>query len=357
MKLQNVSCSDFFKIVETKKIICVGAGQLFKDMLLLWKELIINKIIAVADNYKQNTILDLGNRKITVNSVEELSKLIKEEYSCILITSMYCKTLYQQLYKLYGEENIDCFIYPVMSLKVNDYEWIVDKTQMKIPKKIHYFWFGKGDIPKENQLCIESWEKYCPDYEIIKWTEDNYDISKCNYMKQAYEMQKWGFVPDYARLDVLYEYGGIYLDTDVELIKNIDDLLYEKAFVGFQRNYWIGLGLGCGCMKHMDIFKDMRDYYNSISFIEDGKLNLVASPFYQTMYLKKHGLINNNEYQVINGVSVFPTDFFDPLGYAHGILKKTKHTYSIHHYGESWTDLTVRRENNKKYMEINSFLT
>ena len=103
-----------------------------------------------------------------------------------------------------------------------------------IPKKIHYCWVGGNSKPPLVKKCIQSWKKYCPDYEIIEWNESNYDISKNIYMKQAYEAKKWAFVTDYMRLDIIYEHGGIYLDTDVELIKNIDDLLSNEAFAGIE---------------------------------------------------------------------------------------------------------------------------
>lgn len=104
-----------------------------------------------------------------------------------------------------------------------------------IPKKIHYFWVGDKPMPEKNKACIESWKKFCPDYEIIEWNESNYDFSVCKYMAQAYEAKLWGFVPDYARLDIIYQKSGIYLDTDVELLQSLDNLLNCKAFLGFSR--------------------------------------------------------------------------------------------------------------------------
>ena len=102
-----------------------------------------------------------------------------------------------------------------------------------IPKIIHYCWFGGAELPEKDRKCIESWKKFCPDYQIIEWNENNYDVTKNTYMYQAYQAKKWGFVPDYARLDIIYQHGGIYLDTDVELVKNLDSLLENDAFMGF----------------------------------------------------------------------------------------------------------------------------
>ena len=216
-----------------------------------------------------------------------------------------------------------------------------------IEKKIHYCWFGKGPIPEKDRKCIESWGKYCPDYEIIEWNEDNYDVTKCEYMRMAYENKKWGFVPDYARLDIIYNEGGIYLDTDVELIKSLDDLLELKGFCGFEKKERVAMGLGFGAEKGNETIKRMRDMYDEISFLnDDGSLNLVASPFYTTKILKEEGLQLNGKLQMIKGIKVFPTEYFAPLTFANNKLKITSNTYSIHWFNASW-----HTEEQRKIME------
>ena len=161
-----------------------------------------------------------------------------------------------------------------------------------IPKKIHYCWFGGNPLPELAQKCIASWKKYCPDYEIIEWNETNYDITKNNYMNQAYENKRWGFVPDYARLDIIYTHGGIYLDTDVELIKPIDELLTLKAFAGVEQNSeYVALGLGFGAEKEHPTIKALRDYYDTLSFVENGELGLDESDFNKnaSLYFRRIG--------------------------------------------------------------------
>ena len=147
-----------------------------------------------------------------------------------------------------------------------------------IPKKIHYFWIGGKSMPEKNKTCVESWKKFCPDYEIIEWNESNYDFSECTYMAQAYEAELWGFVPDYARLDIICREGGIYLDTDVELLKSLDDLLSCKAFMGFENRKSVAPGLGFGAEPGNEILKQMRDLYHSFSFYnENGTPNIAPS--------------------------------------------------------------------------------
>lgn len=209
-----------------------------------------------------------------------------------------------------------------------------------IPKKIHYCWFGGNPIPNKDKKCIESWRKKCPDYEIIEWNESNYDVNKNKYMKQAYEAKKWGFVPDYARLDIIYNEGGIYLDTDVEIIKPLDDLLLDKGFAGIEgteSKEAIALGLGFAAEKGNPIIKKLLESYDEILFInDDGTLNLTPSPVYSTEKMLEAGFVLNGLKQTIDGFTVYPKEYFCPRDYHTGKLSKTKNTYTIHWYNASW---------------------
>lgn len=206
-----------------------------------------------------------------------------------------------------------------------------------IPKVIHYCWFGGKEIPKENKKCIESWKKFLPDYEIKMWNENNYNINVNTYVKQAYEAKKYAFVSDYARFDILYKYGGIYMDTDVEVLKPIDDLLMNKMFVGFEENEGINPGLIFGAIKGMDLIKEILDSYkNRIFKNSDGTLNTTTVVEYTTDILEQHGLKLNGKYQKINDLTIYPSDFFCPLDYKTKKLKITENTYTIHHYSASW---------------------
>lgn len=206
-----------------------------------------------------------------------------------------------------------------------------------IPKVIHYCWFGGNPLPPLAQKCIDSWKKYCPDYEIIEWNESNYDITKNNYMREAYEAKKWGFVPDYARKDIIYEYGGIYLDTDVEIVKSFDDLLSNKAFFGMEKPGQVALGLGFGAEKGNELIRELRDIYIGKSFKnEDGTLNLTPCTEYETPMLIERGLAKNNEHQVVCGVHIYPTEYFAPKDGYQADTVITENTHSIHYYNLSW---------------------
>lgn len=218
-----------------------------------------------------------------------------------------------------------------------------------IPKIIHYCWVGNCPKPESVLYCIESWKKFCPDYKIIEWNESNYDFSKNEYMRQAYEEKKWGFVPDYARLDIVYQYGGIYLDTDVELIRNLDGLLSYKAFMGFEDTgdgeFFVNCGHGFGAEPGHRIIKAARDLYDDMNFRnKDGSCNLLPSPNYTTRILKEFGMIQENKDQMLEDMMIFASDVFCPKNFRTGKIHRTNRTVSIHHFTASWMDEKIRKE-------------
>ncbi len=207
-----------------------------------------------------------------------------------------------------------------------------------IPKIIHYCWFGGCPLSPLAQKCIASWKKNCPDYEIIEWNESNYDISSAPlYVRQAYESKKWGFVPDYIRLELVYKYGGIYLDTDVEIIKSFDDLLTYEGFAGFEGKRYIALGLGFGAKKGNETLKMLMNSYLNIPFLdENGNPDITPAPQINTAVLNKLGLISNGELQTICDFTFLPTDYLCPKSPDTGKTVLSDNTHSIHHYDGSW---------------------
>lgn len=218
-----------------------------------------------------------------------------------------------------------------------------------IPKIIHYCWVGNNPKPQSVLYCIESWRRCCPDYEIREWNETNYDFTKNEYMRQAYEAKKWGFVPDYARLDIVYEHGGIYLDTDVEMVRSFNQLLENECFFGFEDTgdgeNFINCGHGFGAVPHHKVIKQVRNLYDKISFInDDGSLDLLASPYYTTQSLRQFGLVQENRDQYFAGVQIYASDVLCPKNFRTGKLYKTARTVSIHHFTASWVDEKIKSE-------------
>lgn len=207
-----------------------------------------------------------------------------------------------------------------------------------IPKKIHYCWFGGNPLPQLAKECISSWKKFCPDYEIIEWNEDNYDIGCCTYVREAYMAKKWAFVSDYVRLDVVYRYGGIYLDTDVELIKNLDQLLKFRCFLGAEEIGIINTGLGFGAeAKNKCIELMLKEYNNSHFKISESLYDLTSCPKRNTAPFIKLGFTSENRIQKIEEAIIYPPEYFCPMDYRTGIITITDETRSIHHYTASWT--------------------
>ena len=211
-------------------------------------------------------------------------------------------------------------------------------NKMRIPKVIHYCWFGGNPLPEKVQHCIESWRKCCPDYEIVRWDEHNYDVTKNDYMREAYEAKKWGFVPDYGRLDILYNNGGFYLDTDVELIKSLDSLRDNEALMGFEDGMHVSPGLIIAAVpKNLVIHEIMERIYKDRHFrLPDGSLDITPSPQMNTELLTNWGLRGDNSLQVVRGITVYPTEYFCPRDFTTGKLTITSNTYSIHWFDNSW---------------------
>lgn len=206
-----------------------------------------------------------------------------------------------------------------------------------IPKIIHYCWFGNKPLPKLGAECIESWRKYLPDYEIIEWNESNFPIDSISYTKEAAKSEKWAFVSDYARFYILYHYGGIYMDTDVEVLKSLDPLLVHQAFSGFESVDRVAPGLILGTEKQSSLMKKMMDSYLNRHFINaNGVLNVKTVVEYMTEQLISEGLILDGSLQNINNFIVYPMDFFSPKSLETGKLSITENTFSIHHYAGSW---------------------
>ncbi len=222
---------------------------------------------------------------------------------------------------------------------------------------IHYCWFGNKLLDKKAIKCIESWKKFCPNYEIKEWNESNFNINCCNYVREAYEEKKWAFVSDYARFDILYKYGGIYFDTDVELINSIEDILKAGPFMGCEQTYKgsasVATGLGLAATPQNPIFKEIIDNYKKSHFSLDNTVTVVTRI---TEILEKHGYKEGIDIQNVNGINIYPWDYFCPLNYYTGELTITPNTRSIHHYNMSWkTEEEIKLKNiERKFRKTDS---
>ena len=206
----------------------------------------------------------------------------------------------------------------------------------EIPKIIHYCWFGRKEKPAKVKECINSWHKYLDDYEFIEWNEDNFDINCNDYVKQAYQEKKYAYVSDYARINALYNLGGIYMDTDVMVYKSFNNLLDNKCILGFEEENYIATSF-MACIPKHNLIKEFIDEYESLNFYNhDKSLNLTTNVKRLTKILEDKGLIRNNKFQYIDDISIYPQEYFSPYDYANYIKKNTENTYCEHLFLVSW---------------------
>ncbi len=215
-----------------------------------------------------------------------------------------------------------------------------------IPKTIHYCWFGRNPLPESAVKCIESWRKFFPDYEIKEWNEDNFDVNSIPYTAEAYQARKYAFVSDYARFWILYHHGGVYFDTDVEVIKPMGDIIERGPFMGIEvdgvpgkSHPMVAPGLGIAVEPGHEVYKKMVDYYTSVHFMgENGQLDHETVVPRTTRILIESGLQPHNDLQQVAGIWIYPWDYFNPLDDLTGWLRKTENTRSIHWFMASWQE-------------------
>ena len=213
---------------------------------------------------------------------------------------------------------------------------------MSIPKIIHYCWFGRCALTPLSQKCIESWRRFFPNYDILEWNEDNFDVNIISYTSEAYKAGRFAFVSDYARFWVLYRYGGVYFDTDVEVIKPLDDILGKGPFMGFEQlapSLAVAPGLGLAADPGMPIYKAILERYEGMSFfLPNGSLSPHTMIPMVTALLKEKGLKGDGTIERIDGINIYPSDWFNPFDDTTGRLLKTENTRTIHWYAKSWMD-------------------
>lgn len=336
----------------SKKIIVFGAGMIgtVTTPYILGKYMNVEeKIRCYIDNDSDKQGTRITQYKKMVYSIEYLKNIDINKNILIITISRYSDVL-KQLSTFNNLDGIVCYIMPMLCI-ANFTPGQLDGTvkesdSPKIPKTIHYMWLGKKKIPDSLQICIDSWKKYCPDYEIKCWNEDNYDISKNRYMEQAYKSKNYGFVPDYARVDILYHYGGIYLDTDVELKKSLDNMLYQEAFCCVEKWQTINLGGGSGAVKGNPALGELLRARQNLAFIDaNGKPDKNTCGYYDTLTMIKNGYVLNNTIQNILGMNIYTYEYFHPYDYMSGRTQFTSHTYGIHHFNGGWLTPELKEAN------------
>ncbi len=343
--------------IETK-IYCFGAGVMGKYFadFLCDSGISLNKFIFVDNSQKKiGNEVNVQGQMIQVISKTQMISDIKTD-DIIIISSVTCWEIYNELQIEKKIENTKVFFSQIILLKsaqIGEKINFPNGGETFIPKTIHYCWFGKNKIPKEFQKNIDEWKEICPDYEIVEWNENNYNIGMNKYIQQAYEKKNWAFVSDYARLDIIYKYGGIYLDTDVQIINSMESLHLYRAFFSINASLKPNTGNGFGAQKEHKLVGKLRDYYNNLEFIDSqGIINTIPCTEHQYNIFKEFGFKANGRHQSFDDYTVLPFDVM--CGYNHYVDKYyvNKNTITIHHTKRTWYDkkLRERAERSSKFL-------
>lgn len=365
MRWMNASIDVFINRIlqKEKPLVIYGAGvtgRVFAEYFVRYWKTDIPISFIDRDPEQIGKQIEIADRKFEIKSPKALERIGKNETGIIAVACTYFQGILDMLEKIDEIKKWECFVLPVIySTHFTDRtKTAVNSGKWKIPRQIHYCWFGKKEMPQELQILINGWKKICPTYEIIRWNERNYDVKKFIYTKQAFEQKKWAFIADVARLDILYQYGGIYLDTDVELIKNLDPLLEQEAFLAAEPWNVVNPGGGMGCIPREDGIGKLLERWKNAEFVnEQGKINKLSSGYFDTSELIKNGYRLDGAMQCIDGITIYPSEYFHPYNYMTGELNITENTYSIHHFGGGWLreDEKRERENTRskflKYLE------
>lgn len=309
------------------------------------------------DAAKWGKEISIGQKNVKVCAPNILCEL--GENVVVLINISRYADVFEQLERLECTGTMACFIMPMLFINTFHNEGgkgVMRTSQIPvIPKKIHYMWLGSKTLPERMQKCIDSWRRYCPDYEIIRWDESNYDVEKCLYMKQAYQNKKYGLVPDYARLDILYRHGGIYMDTDVELIQSLDNWLYQEAFSSVEKWQVVNFGGCSGAVAgHPSLEPFLRAWEQRRLIRDDGTYDNLSSGCVDTRVALDNGYVLNGQNQTVMGMNLYTYDYFHPYDYMSGKTELTDDTYAIHHFNGGWLDGQMKAADKQTRMHFES---
>ncbi len=351
MKLKSSTYEQMANFIqaEHKRVIVYGAGMIGQIVVpFIATKYGIDEYIDFyvdRDIRKIGEHIKIGDRDIEIKSPDVLDEV--QGNPVIILTNSKFFSVIDFLDKKESLKDAECFIIPIIQKNLADEDGKgmgISGQQSFIPKVIHYCWFGGKEIPDFLKRCMGSWAEKCPDYEIKRWDETNFDVSKYLFTKQAYEKGRYGFVSDVARLDILYNHGGIYMDTDVKLIKPFGNLINCKGFVGTEKWGNINSGGGIGAVPHHPMIKEMLDYRAGFSFFhDDGTLNIETNGLYETIPFLKRGCRVDNTFQTINDMAVYPASVFHPYDYMSCEERITENTISIHYFHGGWMDETDKK--------------
>lgn len=344
MKIAGNSFGEFHDTAHRKKIIAFGASDFLRVISLNYKELRLDHYIeSVADNdvAKQGGHVMINGSMKPIVSPDSLQGYDEGSFAVLISSDVYAYEIYRQLETMLGGKDVDIFVLPLMiSAHVDDAAGGHMPTgrdgKDKIPKIIHYFWFSGEKKDELSLKCIESWMRACPDYEIKEWNSGNYDVTVNPFAHEAYKQGKWAYVSDYARLDTVYKYGGIYLDLDVVLYRSLDILLKNDFFVGFGPIRDIEAAV-FGAAKGCALVKEMMEIYRDMEFDMATSMRLPnLQPLLLDHFFEGKGFEINGKYQERDGIAIYPRDLFSAKNWFTGEYEATDVALGVHECAGGW---------------------
>ena len=351
MKFINSSYEDFIKNRKEKRIIQFGVSSAWHYYRKVFPNIVNNVVdytLFTVDNKssKQGQEFVVEDRHIAIKSVEAIKR--EQKYSILIMVSLaYQKEICAQLLSLGLPDEIECYSLPLMTYSfcpadntcVNQY--FSTHTIPVIKPIIHTFWFSGEEKTKLYQKCIRSWHQYCPKFEIIEWNTQNYDVAKNPYMREAFAQKKWAFVSDYARLDILYQYGGIYLDMDVELLAPLTPFLQADSFFCRQEDGILELGSGFGVQENDPLIRELLDTYRDRKFIlEDGSMDKTPQTDLIDTVLSKNGIKKSHDSQIIGNRLILSNDYISCFAGDHSTQNAK---LGIHWHNGGWLEEQERK--------------
>lgn len=348
--------NQFYVDCKEKKIVAFGASVFLQVIAMNYEELNLKHIISyIVDNdpNKDGTIYNLQGIDKDVHNVQFLINDNLSNIVLLISSEGYAYEIYKQLESFEELKNVECYCLPMLIAKNEDDNLVhsLDSFEGKIPKIIHCFWFSGSEKGELEKKCIDSWHKYCPDYEIKEWNSNNYDVTKNAYMFEAYKQKKWAYATDYARLDVVYNYGGFYFDLDLEIIRNIDELLSADFVAGFGPLRDIELA-AFGAKKNCKLVGNMLDRYSDRIFDGNNLALTEVQPIFMDYLLKENGFVIDGKFQKINNNVLYPRYSFSPRNWFTGEIMDLSKSFGIHHCAGNWISKTEKNANRNDNMKL-----
>ncbi|MBO6241861.1 MAG: hypothetical protein J6O61_13630 [Butyrivibrio sp.] len=341
----------YFEKLKTKDIICWGNGKHYRNITypFLQKSGLIKNLKGFADASDKEKLAQMDRNKtailIAVTGYDEILGQLKADERLSgfeAVPSIYLEALYEDMLLLSVNK-------PPLNYRKQD--------KPVIPKLIHAIWFSGDPMPELYLRCLESWKKYAPDCEIKIWNMETYKPDRCLFFEQAIEQKNWAFASDYARADLLYRYGGIYMDLDVEMLRPIDDLLYNDAYMSFESLDRIECGSGMGARPGHPVIKEICESYEERPYLKaDGTWDNSTCPVRYTQVIEKHGLKKDGGFQFVEDITVYPFEVLTGKSFDTGIIYNTELSYTIHHHNGSWIPDPAHKAMNERYEKIQWFL-